>query len=72
MLGIDDAITRANRLARLLDDDAPLGRALATDGPIDRVQIYDTAKNTWSEGPPLPDPVHHHGAVVEHEFSTLA
>src|SRR5581483_8981118 len=37
MLGIDDAIARANRLARLLDDDAPLGRALATDGPIDRL-----------------------------------
>jgi len=37
MLGIDDAITRANRLARLLDDDAPLGRAVATDGPLDRL-----------------------------------
>lgn len=32
MLGIDDAIVRANRLARLLDDDAPLGRAVAPDG----------------------------------------
>ncbi|MBV8291986.1 MAG: hypothetical protein JOY55_09265, partial [Mycobacterium sp.] len=37
MLGIDEAITRANRLARLLDDDAPIGRALATDGPLDRL-----------------------------------
>ena len=37
MLGIDDAIARANRLARLLDDDMPLGRAIATDGPIDRL-----------------------------------
>ena len=37
MLGIDDAIVRANRLARLLDDDAPLGRAVAPDGPIDRL-----------------------------------
>ena len=37
MLGIDDAIGRANRLARLLDDDAPLGRAIAADGPIDRL-----------------------------------
>ena len=37
MLGIDDAIIRANRLARLLDDDAPLGRAVAPDGPIDRL-----------------------------------
>ena len=28
LLGIDDAIVRANRLARLLDDDAPqIGRA---------------------------------------------
>ena len=35
MLGIDDAFTRANRLARLLDDDAPLGRAIASDGPIE-------------------------------------
>ena len=35
MLGIDDTITRANRLARLVDDDAPLGRALAT-GRADR------------------------------------
>jgi N-acetylneuraminic acid mutarotase len=34
------------------------------DGPIDRVQIYDTAKNEWSEGTPLPDPVHHHGAAL--------
>ena len=36
MLGIDDAINRANRLARLMDDDAPLGR-LASDGPVDRL-----------------------------------
>jgi|SRR5271166_2000829 len=37
MLGIDDALARANRLARLLDDDAPLGRAIAPDGPMDRL-----------------------------------
>ena len=37
MLGIDDAIVRANRLAKLLDDDAPLGRTLAPDGPMDRL-----------------------------------
>ena len=37
MLGIDDTILRANRIARLLDDDAPLGRAVAPDGPIDRL-----------------------------------
>jgi hypothetical protein len=35
------------------------GFTLGTDGPIDRVQIYDNAKNEWSEGTPLPDPVHH-------------
>ena len=28
MLGIDDAVDRANRLARLMDDDAPLGLSL--------------------------------------------
>ena len=37
MLGIDDTIVRANRLAKLLDDDAPLGRAIAPDGPVDRL-----------------------------------
>ena len=37
MLGIDDAVERANRLARLMDEDQPLGRALAPDGPIDRL-----------------------------------
>ena len=37
MLGIDEALARANRLARLLDDDAPLGRAIAPDGPLDRL-----------------------------------
>ena len=37
MLGLDDAVERANRLARLMDDDAPLGRALAPNGPIDRL-----------------------------------
>ena len=39
MLGIDDAVERANRLARLLDDDQPLGRALAPDGPVDRLLL---------------------------------
>ena len=37
MLGIDDALARANRLARLLDDDMPLGRAIAPDGAVDRL-----------------------------------
>ena len=40
------------------------GFTLGTDGPIDRVQVYDTAKNEWSEGTPLPDPVHHHGTAL--------
>src|SRR4051812_46151716 len=37
VLGIDDAVERANRLARLMDDDQPLGRALAPGGPVDRL-----------------------------------
>ena len=37
MLGIDDAVERANRLASLMDEDQPLGRALAPDGPVDRL-----------------------------------
>src|ERR1700744_865528 len=36
MLGIDDALVRANRLAKLLDDDAPLGRAGGPDRAIAR------------------------------------
>src|SRR5690625_740393 len=41
MLGLEEAITRANRLARLMDDDAPLGRALAPGGPVDRLLADD-------------------------------
>src|SRR4051812_21964441 len=37
VLGIDDAVERANRLARMMDKDQPLGRALAPDGPVDRL-----------------------------------
>jgi hypothetical protein len=41
MLGLDETMARANRIAKLaddlLDEDAPLGRALAPDGPIDRL-----------------------------------
>ena len=37
VLGLEDAVERANRLAKLMDDDAPLGRALAPNGPIDRL-----------------------------------
>src|ERR1700752_3984687 len=37
LLGIDSSIEKANRLARLLDDDTPLGRALAPAGPIERL-----------------------------------
>ena len=44
MLGLDDAVERANRLARLMDDDAPLGRALAPNGPS--TGCYDPA--AWS------------------------
>ena len=37
LLGLDDTIERANRFAALIEDDAPLGRALAPDGPVDRL-----------------------------------
>ncbi len=41
VLGLDETIARANRIAKvadtLLDDQAPLGRALAADGPLDRL-----------------------------------
>src|SRR4051794_27246708 len=37
MLGVQDAVERANRLARLMDEDQPLGRALAPDGALDRL-----------------------------------
>ena len=36
MLGIDDAMGRANRMARLIDEDQPLGR-VGPDGPVDRL-----------------------------------
>src|SRR6202012_6166413 len=50
MLGIDDAVERANRLARLMDDDATLGRALApTDG---RQRCGGAVAGTrWPAGP---------------------
>lgn len=37
LLGLDETIERANRFAALLDEDTPLGRALATDGAVDRL-----------------------------------
>src|SRR3978361_2079135 len=37
MLGLEEAVERANRLAHLMVDDPPLGRALAPDGPINRL-----------------------------------
>jgi hypothetical protein len=40
------------------------GFAPGIDGPVDRVQVYDTAENEWSGRTPLPYPVHHHGAAV--------
>lgn len=36
-----------------------------TDGITARVQIYDTATGTWSEGPMLPQPVHHANAATD-------
>ena len=39
MLGIDEAVERANKLARLLDEDQPLGRALMPGGPVDRLTV---------------------------------
>jgi hypothetical protein len=37
IFGLNDAMERANRLSRLIDDDAPLGRALAPNGPLNRL-----------------------------------
>lgn len=37
MIGVQDAVERANRLARLMDEDQPLGRALAPGGALDRL-----------------------------------
>lgn len=37
ILGLDDTIERANRFAELIDEEAPLGRALAPDGAVDRL-----------------------------------
>lgn len=37
ILGLDETVERANRLAELIDEDAPLGRALSTGGTIDRL-----------------------------------
>jgi N-acetylneuraminic acid mutarotase len=32
---------------------------------VDRVQIYDTASNAWSDGPKLPVPLHHANAATD-------
>jgi N-acetylneuraminic acid mutarotase len=40
------------------------GFGLGSDQPITRVQIYDVAKDQWSLGTPLPEPVHHAGAAI--------
>lgn len=37
LLGLDETIQRANKFALLIEDDAPLGRALAPDGAMDRL-----------------------------------
>jgi N-acetylneuraminic acid mutarotase len=34
------------------------------DAPTTRVQVYDTATNSWSAGVPVPEPLHHAGAAV--------
>ncbi|HEX5062645.1 MAG TPA: kelch repeat-containing protein [Kofleriaceae bacterium] len=36
-----------------------------SEGTVARVQVYDTATNTWSDGPPLPQPVHHANAITD-------
>jgi hypothetical protein len=41
LFGIDDTVARANRLARLLDEHAPLGRMLRPGGLIDRLTAPD-------------------------------
>jgi N-acetylneuraminic acid mutarotase len=35
------------------------------EGIVARVQVYDTAANTWSDGPALPRAVHHANAVTD-------
>ncbi len=35
------------------------------EGVTARVQVYDTATNTWSDGPALPKAVHHANAVTD-------
>jgi N-acetylneuraminic acid mutarotase len=35
-----------------------------SESPFTVVQVYDIANNRWSEGAPLPQPIHHAGAAV--------
>ena len=35
------------------------------EGIVARVQVYDTATSTWSDGPALPRAVHHANAVTD-------
>lgn len=37
LLGLDEIIERADRMTAMMDEDAPLGRAMAPGGPIDRL-----------------------------------
>lgn len=37
LLGLDETVERANRLTAMMDEDAPLGRAMAPGGPVDRL-----------------------------------
>ena len=40
------------------------GLRAGTEGATDRVDVYDLAGDTWSEGPPLPRPLHHAGVTT--------
>lgn len=37
ILGLDETVERANRFAEIIDEEAPLGRALSPDGAVDRL-----------------------------------
>jgi hypothetical protein len=41
ILGLDDTMERANRFAQLIEEDAPLGRALAPGGLVDKLLAED-------------------------------
>lgn len=43
----------------------------AGGGAVDRVLVYDPAADTWSDGPALPEPVHHSALVSDGDAITL-